>query len=304
MADDTDTPPIMAAAALLARSGRSVDAGRIELERREDRWLGRPGDGLAVWLRATDAGIARLATERRVLQLLAERCDFAVPRVLYADGAGDIRSMVPGESDPVALAALLGGNPSLAASLGDAIGKMLAQQHSRIALADVDGWLRRGVAWPEPLPWIRERLPSVFDDAGLLARIETVLHQYERRSASDAELALVHSDLGLHNLAFDPDARKLAGIFDYDGAAWDDRHHDFRYLAWQPGRTEMLDAAIASYASETGVAIDRQRVRLYNAASAICFLAYRNGVPPETRWCGRTLVEDLAWVRQAVDGLT
>jgi hypothetical protein len=45
------------------------------------------------------------------------------------------------------------------------------------------------------------------------------------------------------------------------------------------------------------VRIDRGRVRLCNAASAICFLAFRRGVPPEERSCGRTLAEDLRWTR-------
>jgi hypothetical protein len=41
-------------------------------------------------------------------------------------------------------------------------------------------------------------------------------------------------------------------------------------------------------------------VILYNAASAITFLAYRAGTAPDERSCGRTLAQDLAWTRQAV----
>jgi aminoglycoside phosphotransferase (APT) family kinase protein len=41
---------------------------------------------------------------------------------------------------------------------------------------------------------------------------------------------LVHTDLGLHNVAVDPETKEVRGVFDYDGAAWADRHHDFRYL--------------------------------------------------------------------------
>jgi len=51
------------------------------------------------------------------------------------------------------------------------------------------------------------------------------------------------------------------------------------------------------------VRIDRSRVRLYNAACAISFLAFRRGVPPDARSCGRTLAEDLRWVRFALSSI-
>jgi hypothetical protein len=74
----------------------------------------------------------------------------------------------------------------------------------------------------------------------------------------------------------------VRGVFDYDSAAWADRHHDFRYLVF-------------SFERE-----DRRRIWLYNAACAASFLAFRRGVPPERKWCGRTLDEDLRWVRRAL----
>jgi hypothetical protein len=44
----------------------------------------------------------------------------------------------------------------------------------------------------------------------------------------------------------------------------------------------------------------RDRIRLYNAACAITFLAFRVDVPPEQKSCGRTLAQDLRWVRAAL----
>jgi hypothetical protein len=49
--------------------------------------------------------------------------------------------------------------------------------------------------------------------------------------------------------------------------------------------------------------LDRDRIRLYNAACAVSFLAYRNGVSADEKSCGRTLAEDLAWVRGSLDRL-
>jgi len=44
--------------------------------------------------------------------------------------------------------------------------------------------------------------------------------------------ALVHGDLGLHNLALDPETDAVNGVFDYDGAAWADRHQVSWRRAW------------------------------------------------------------------------
>jgi len=108
----------------------------------------------------------------------------------------------------------------------------------------------------------------------------------------------------LHNLAFDPETDTVNGIFDYDGAVWADRHHDFRYLLFDVGREDMLDAALGVYEPATGRTIDRERIRLYNAACAIGYLAFRSGTPPEQKSCGRTLAEDLCWVQTALSRLT
>ena len=92
----------------------------------------------------------------------------------------------------------------------------------------------------------------------------------------------------------------MRGIFDYEGAAWADRHHDFRYLVFDFDRYELLDAARAVYEPAVGRAIRRERALLYNAACAVTFLAYRAGHAPGERWCGRTLAEDLEWSTGAI----
>ena len=71
------------------------------------------------------------------------------------------------------------------------------------------------------------------------------------------------------------------GVFDYDGAAWADRHHDFRYLLFDVGREDMLDAALRTYEPAVERSLDRNRIRLYNSACATGYLAFRAGVPPE-----------------------
>jgi Ser/Thr protein kinase RdoA (MazF antagonist) len=190
--------------------------------------------------------------------------------------------------------------PGLARRLGEAIGQALAEQHGRIGAEDLRGWLPKRVGWPMPRAWIDARLPQVTTDATLTARIGRALDRYRGQTVKAADRVLVHGDLGLHNMAFDPVNDGLAGIFDYDGAAFADRHHDFRYLVFEGGHAAMLDGALAVYEAATGVRLDRDRIRLYHAACAICFLAFRAGHAPEEPWCGRTLAEDLAWTDGAL----
>ena len=126
------------------------------------------------------------------------------------------------------------------------------------------------------------------------------MEAYERVPVLEADRALVHTDVGFHNLGIDPQSHTVHGIFDYDEAAWADRHHDFRYLVFDWDRYDLLEAAVAAYEPVVGHRILRQRVLLYNAACAVTFLAYRAGTQPEERSCGRTLAEDLQWSRLAI----
>lgn len=177
-------------------------------------------------------------------------------------------------------------------------GTILIEQHTCITQHDVTRWLPEHVRWPEPGDWVRSRLARVIHDARLLAQLERVFACYERVHVQPDDRVLVHADLGLHNIVVDPAMAELRGIIDYDGAAWADRHHDFRYLIFHE-HEEALQAALAIYEGALDRRLDRNRIYLYNAACAISFLANRYGVPPHEKWCGRTLAEDLSWVRHA-----
>lgn len=144
------------------------------------------------------------------------------------------------------------------------------------------------------------REPLVIDDPPLLAAIDRALERLDAFTEPEEDRCLVHSDVGLHNLAIDPQTRTLVGIFDFAEAAHADRHWDFRHLLWPGVGRATYDAAIASYTAAGGPAIDHDRVVLFQAATACSYLAFRDGVAPETRWCGRTLAEDLAWTRAAL----
>jgi hypothetical protein len=280
MSTYTEPTPATASRAL-REAGISYLAEALAIDAREERWAVSLPDGRVAWFPASAPGARRLAIERRVLGLLAARCSFRAPEVLFVSNSGfDIRRMVPGQCDPWRLYRRCVGDAGLARQIGRSIGLILTEQHTRIAKADVTEWLPRRVPWPETGAWVRERLPRVVDDRGLIRALDEVIDRYEAVPVAAADRVLVHGDLGLHNLALDPATNAVNGVFDYDGAAWADRHHDFRYLLFDVGREDMLGSALDVYEPAVGRRLDRGRIRLYNVACAIGYLAFRVGVPP------------------------
>lgn len=290
-----------AACAALREAGLELTPSGLRIETREDRWAVPLPGGRMAWFPANARGRRRLAVERQVLRLLAGRCSFAAPRVLYEAASGyDVRAIVGGLCDPWGLYERTRTDTALARRIGHAIGLILIEQHTRVAHADVAPWLPERVAWPEPGEWVRSRLPRVVEDRGLLSRLDRVFQAYEAVAVHADDRVLVHGDLGLHNIAVDPVTAEVRGVFDYDGAAWTDRHHDFRYLIFHSTHEAALDAAVAVYEPALGRRLDRDRIQLYNAACAIGFLAYRDGVPAHQKSCGRTLADDLSWAQSAL----
>ena len=289
---------------MAAAVGAEVAPDDVVFEVRDERSLARLPGGLLAWLPTSPAGVSRLESERRVLGLLARHCRFEAPRVLHvSEGGGDIRSMVAGQVDPFAMLKRLDGDPGLAMAVGAQLGTILADQHRNVPPSTLRPWLRDRVTWPEPIDWIMPRLVRVAGGTPLLQEMTDALDRYFSTPVPETARVLVHGDFGLHNIAFSEDGGTVEGVFDYDGAAWDDYHHDFRYLEFERGNASLLDAAAATYEAATGWSIDRRRVDLLNAVSAICFLAYRDGVAPEVVWCGRTLSEDMRWVTDALSRL-
>jgi hypothetical protein len=283
----------------LSGGGFHHDPSTLEVCARDGRLAVRLTNGRIAWFPLNAEGRANLLKERRVLRLLETHCRFSAPRVIHEDESGwDLRTLVPGVVDPVGFRERILCDPTFAATLGNDVGKVLAEQHTLIPRIELEGWLPVVPNWPRPedLP----HLPRVVEDPHLLARVERALRRRGDSMHAVDESVLVHADLGLHNIALDPVSHRLAGLFDYEGAVFGDRHQDFVYMVFHRIEEPMLNGAIGAYEQATGVAIDRDRVRFLNALAAIGFLAFRHGHSPEEVWCGRTLAMDVAWTDAAL----
>ncbi|MDE1906595.1 MAG: aminoglycoside phosphotransferase family protein [Rhodospirillales bacterium] len=288
--------------ALLGQDGIDVHPETIKIEARDDRWaVHLPGDRMA-WVPMNARGAARLSRERRILELLSIRCIFRIPSILHvAESGWDLRTMVPGDCNPWGLYQRIQGDRALARRIGRSLGEILTQQHSLINVEDTAGWLPSKLSWPEPWLLIKSQLPDVVDDLGLLREIDRLIESCRiEDDCKSTDNVLVHGDLGLHNIVVEPGTGRVKGIFDYDGAAWVDRHYDFRYFVFDRQEDDLLDSALEVYEGDLGIQLDRRRIWQLNAACAVGFLAYRRGTPPEAQSCGRTLAEDIGWVRYAL----
>jgi Ser/Thr protein kinase RdoA (MazF antagonist) len=287
----------------LLEAGIVVSPAEARVEARDDCTVAfLPGDRI-VWFADGERGMRRLNLERRVLGLVEQRCSFRMPHVLHVapDGQYDVRAAVPGQCRPWDLYERAKADTKLAARIGAQLGRILAEQHTRVAASDAASWLPSRPYWPEPSAWIRERIPRVTPDRRLFDDVCAMLACHDAIVVDERDRVLVHGDIGFHNIAVDPETCDVQGVFDYKDAAWADRHDDFRYLLFDVERDDMLEAALAVYQPAAARTLSRARIALSNAASAASFLAFRDGVPPDQPWCGRTLEQDLAWTRTAID---
>jgi hypothetical protein len=160
----------------LTGAGFHHDPCALEVRRRDGRVAVRLIGNRMAWFPVNAEGRASMLKERRVLRVLEAHCSFSAPRVLYEDESGwDLRSLVPGVVNPVGFRERILADPVFAAALGNDLGQILAEQHTRVPRIELQGWLPVVANWPRPedLP----HLPQVVDDPKLLARADRALRR-------------------------------------------------------------------------------------------------------------------------------
>ncbi|ABW31682.1 hypothetical protein AM1_A0175 (plasmid) [Acaryochloris marina MBIC11017] len=292
------------AASILRDAGFEVDPLSLRLERREELWvMPLSGDRIA-WFSTTSESARLLAFERRVQELVSRHTSLCVPVSTFMNDVVEVRNAVPGLVDHGVLFKTFLADSSLAQRFGHELGHALADLHGSIPASQHGDWLPKQLEWPLPHHEVIEKIDVVIDDPGLVAQIDHVLTMHETIVVDPSDLVLLHGDLGFHNVAVEYENLAFRGLFDFKDAARADRHLDFRYLIFTPGRFDMLDACCAEYSRLTGRTLDQQRIKLYNAIWAISHLAHRAGTAPDELSCGRTLERDLWWTRSAIASLS
>ncbi len=265
-----------------------------------------PNSQMAV-LATSESGVQLMRSERKILQALAGKCSFQTPTVekVSDDESVDLRNRVPGNTNFNDILRQLNKDPAIARQVTINIAAILAELHNCLDHQHARELASSHHNWPTSADWVRERLPHVVKDTAMLKQMYLYLDEFEVIRIDDQDRVLCHGDPGLHNLAFNADDLTINGIFDFEGATFNDPNWDLRYLIFGPTdfHYELLDIGIQSYLAHSDRLISKQRILFYNAISAITFLAYRKGIENDTRWCGRTFDEDLAWTQLAISKL-
>ena len=248
-------------------------------------------------------GINAMRKERRVLNALSDG-PIKVPRVMCVseDDTVEIRHGGPRRSSVAELSTRLQSDHKLLRNIIGQLASMLVSLHSTLGPDEATELTKDMEMWPASPDWIREGLAHVIRDSGLLAELNEVVDLYEQ--VNFRKTVLCQGDPIFQNLSFDSEFN-VKGISGFYTACARDPEWDLRYLVTGPTSRDYsnMDYGIEKYAEQGNYQPDRQRVLLYNAVSAIAFLAFRKGIDDDYPWCGRTLTEDLSWTRSALSKL-
>src|SRR5215831_11715968 len=243
--------------------------GDVVLAYHHWRWVAHLPDQRIAFVADTENARQRLARERQLLQLLADRVYFGMPRVEWVDPHGnwDIRLKVPGEAGLTLTYAKhhqrILDEPAMAQRTGQRLGQILGELHSVISPEEARQLAPSAPPLAISVERTRVNVVVGIDDAALQAQVQEVFARFEALEIGDDEVVLVHGDLGSHNVAFEPETSEVLGIYDFDAIACVNRHWDFKYLhSYTP---PFRQAVLEAYRRHTGVIPDPQLITLYHA---------------------------------------
>jgi aminoglycoside phosphotransferase len=234
------------------------------------RWVAHlPGQRLA-FMADTAYARQRLARERQLLQLLADRAHFEVPRIEWVDPHGhwDVGRKVPGDAGHWSGThhQRIVEEPAVAHQTGKRLGEILAELHRVITLEEARQLAPLEAPLATPLEHIRRNMAMGIEDATLKGQVREIFARFDALEIGVGEVVLVHGDLASQNVAFAPETSEVIGIYDFEDMACVDRHWDFKYVHSYPALFQR--ALLEAYQRCTGIAPDVQRITLYHALAA------------------------------------
>lgn len=277
-----------------------VEAGRLDVSRRERWWLGL-GDDIVAFAAEDDASWTRLLAEGALLRRWRQA---GVPASVLRDESPthrvQLRQRLHGITGAVVEGLLFGVAPDIVADryatttplspfgqvLAASYGELAATMHSAVPIAD--GFVGALGHWdPIDLDDVERRLAAYRASAASIAAFAKAAAWLADTPPTDAVL---HGDLHFHNMCLADDGR-IIGVFDVDAAALGSRWTDLQYVHSLGPR--FVAIASAAYERTSGTAVDDDAVRRAHLHTALGHLQWH--VPGTPRHASV-----LAWVNQAL----
>ena len=268
------------------------DAALIELAAGWDSAAYAFGGRIVVKLPKHAAARERLRREAALLTLVRPRVTLPVPDLHLVEGEPlfSWHEMLPGEQ-------LLAGQYGLLAEgardrLGRDLGRFLAELH-RVGVAQamaagavaVQPW--RAAA--EVLELARPILPEA-----LKLPAKRLVQDYSDLPPDPLGLIFGHFDCHGWNMAFDPVAQVLNGIYDFADSGIGPRHQEFIYA--ELISFDLMGRVVREYEAETGLALDPARIATLAGMHRLWELAEQVGnVAERAEYVGR-FAEWCVWV--------
>jgi len=118
---------------------------------------------------------------------------------------------------------------------------------------------------------IKSVLPNRINDLAVLEYVEPTLKEYEEMIPEKTEDVFLYNDLHVDNLAFDPERKRLNGIFDFGDIFVGDVSRDFYALyRFDP---YFMKAVAERYQSLTDRKLNLRRMVIYCRMNELCDLA-------------------------------
>lgn len=212
---------------------------------------------------------ARFLRTRRILARVGPRLSFEVPRPL-----GPLERIAPCDLRTRTRGAVgdrwrerISADAAHAARVAVVVADMLAGIHGALTGIELDAFGLALPPWPPSGALLRER--AAFADDPIAAAEVCARWDAWLAARNPRHDVLLHGDVDLHNVAFDPATGLPLSLFDFHEAGRGPRALDFAAVpTWGP---RVLDDVLTRYPREPGVA--RADVRLAHAARAIAGLS-------------------------------
>jgi hypothetical protein len=281
-----------------AQLGVSVDADahQVRLIERDGRAVVLLTDDVVAYVPRDPIMRFKLQSERNVLERIASRLSFAVPRPLGNFNAFDFRMNVRGATGIEFQQRAIANNPDGFASW---MAKGLAEIHTAISSTDIWNLHLSAPDWPMDHARLRVGIDQHLEEGSAIRERAHAVADRWRDCDRSRGYGLLHGDFGGHNFVFDPESAMPIGLLDFLDHGQGSRLYDLKFLpSYEPS---VCSRVLSEYSERTKIAIDRQELALFHAATAISYLAWRAQDPvAHDGQSGRNREQAIAWATRAV----